>query len=185
MTVIAVGHTHTKFNNLLKMIPEDFDVVKVFNGDDHREDGSIIVENDLEGRDVAMYATGFFDSGASKAVCLNDDVQHLSEEFWKVARLFLNCWETPPDIVGVTNLSSWVDYDKLGAKAKACALRQGRETLFIRTSAFMCTNTYFRDLYVETKGNAQAFEKGTLNTAKQAYIIPPQWAYDSNIEEYV
>lgn len=185
MTVIAVGHTHTKFSNLLKMIPEQFEVVKVFNGDDHREDGSIVVPNDLSGRDVAMYNTGFVASGAKRAVLLNDDVQHLADEFWRLANCYLNVWENPPDIVGVANLSAWVDESKLEGNALTHYKKQGRQPLFIRTSAFMCTADFFDRLWWPSEGNAQVFEKSTLEEANRAYIIPAEWAYDSNIERYV
>ena len=186
MTVIAVGHTHTKFSRLLKSIPDSFDVIKVFNGDDHREDGSIIVPNDLNGRDVAMYAEGLKHTDSDRLVFLNDDVQHIHEDWWKLADMFLNKWEHHPDLIGSTNMSSWVDYNKLpNEKEVERAKKQGRDPLFVRTSAFMCTRQFFTSTWEKANGSAQAFEKSTLKEAGRVHVIPAQWCYDSNVRNYV
>ncbi len=185
MTVIAVGHTHTKFSNLLSLIPDEYTVVRVFNGENKRDD-SFYMPNDPLGRDVSMYKKGVdMCPGENRFVFLNDDVQHLSREWWKLAHMFLYEWKQTPDVVGVANLSSWVDKDKLDGHSKRHAISQGTQPMFIRTSAFMATKGHFYNVYAESEGNAQTFEKGSLVNANRAHLIPPQWAYDSNVAKYV
>ena len=182
--IVAVGHTHTKFSNLLSMLPKDLPVVKVFNGDNKRDD-SFIVENNLDWRDIGMYKHAVdMCPTVNRFVFLNDDVQHLSREWWKLASMFLNEWQQTPDIIGVTNLASWAEWDDLEEPQKKLAYKQGRQPLFIRTSAFMATKGHFYNV-LEHSDNAQEFEKQSLSLANRAHIVPAQWAYDSNIQRYV
>lgn len=189
MTVIAVGHTPAKFDRLLSMIPDYFTVVKVFNGLEPRND-SINTPNCPKGRDVAMYAEGLnwlpeqVSPRNENILFLNDDVVHLSPDFWRYATHFLNKNEFV-EIAGVANLASWVCHSRLTGPMLATAQKQGVEPQFIRTSAFLTRRAYFERLWATSAGDAQVFEKSTMKYASVVSIIKPQWAYDSNLEPYV
>ena len=172
--IIAVGHTPEKFDRLIAML-DGRTVIKVWNGDERRDD-AINVPNDFQGRDVAMYFEGTRWCMDEKLIFVNDDVEHLDERF------FDNYEE---DVVGVPNLSSWVDHHLLSGHNLEHAQLQGRAVRFIRTSAFHMTRDLFNRTYGLARGNAQKFEKHTLTLAGSYKLLPPEYAYDSNIAKYV
>lgn len=183
MTIIAVGHTPEKFDNLRNMLRTDIcPIVFVFNGE-YRDD-SINVENSLYGRDVAMYAEGIKHSDSDRLIFINDDTQYISDQWWKLASQFVNGHQDY-DIAGTPNLSSWVDHSLLTGESLRHAQRQGSTNKFIRTSTFMCTREYFNTLWKGCNGDAQRFEKSTLLSYKRCRLLNPTWTYDSNTQPYV
>lgn len=184
MNVVAVGHTKEKFLRLLSMVPEGWNVFKVFNGKEYIEGGVIHCPNCPTGRDIKMYHLVISSLSPERWVCINDDVEHLSKEFWDTAKTYCST-RYPFDIVGVANLASWADHTQLGEPQKKLAEAQGKDPLFVRTSAFMCTREHFLKCWEKCGGDAQAFEKSTLKESTNSMLIPAAWAYDSNISPYV
>lgn len=183
MSIVAVGHTPIKMDRLLAMLPADLPRSAVFNGDVARPD-ALHVQNDPVGLDIKMYQQGLTDSDVDKFIFLNDDMIYLGPEFWAQARAFIG-GEIDVEVMGVANLSHWIDYEKCNPKQKNWHQRRGRELQFLRTSAFCASRDYFDRVYKAARGNAQAFEKLTLRLAKSYRLIEPIHAYDSNIRPFL
>ena len=174
---IAVGHTPKKMRRLISMIPKSIPTTLMFNGPAGFPNATQTANT--YGRDIYMYAQGIRKSNADRFWFVNDDVQHISSEFWSA----IKCKE---QIIGVGNLSSWIDYDLVSAEVAACHQKptRGRKLRFIRTSGFICDRKLFNTLYANTSGIAQKFEKATLSCGDYK-ILNPSTIYDSNIAEMI
>ena len=150
----------------------------MFNGVEEYS-GATHTNNHLTGRDVDMYYKGMLTSDSNIFAFINDDVKYLGEQFWEEYENFYT------DISGVGNLASWVDVSKLSGWIYHKSISQGKNLLFIRTSAFIITRSYFLKLFSMCGNSAQIFEKSTLKHTDSYKILNPCEAYDSNIEPYI
>lgn len=171
--IIAVGHTRRYMDALFEMLP-DVPVFKVYNGPDPRPD-ELHVENHRTGRDIAMMKAGLDATGWKRATFLNDAIRYIDHRFW----------DAEGDIVGVANLSSWVDYDKCSPSELAFHVARGREPMFVRTSGFKMDADRFNEIWSRAHNNAQLFEKRTLTTDAKVNFVPPEWVVDNNTILYL
>jgi len=177
-TVIVAGHTKEKMKHVCSIIPPQFSSLKIFNGVDKYPE-AIHTNNHPTGRDVDMYYKAMMTSDSNIFAFINDDVKYLGKQFWEEYKNFCT------DISGVGNLSSWVNVSKLSGWIYNKSISQGKNLLFIRTSAFIITRDYFLKLFSISGNSAQAFEKNTLKYTSSYRILDPCEAYDSNIEPYI
>ena len=180
--IVCVGHTKNKFLNLLSLVG-DKEKFCVYNGLG-AVPADVFLANDRLSRDIGMYSVAMDMLPVDRAVFINDDILHLSEGWWRMVEAFL-ADKNPPDIIGVANLASWCDHEKLSGWQKHLAEQQGKQPIFIRTSAFMCTRNWFNHLLSLWEGDAQKFEKATLKGASRVVLLSPEDAYDSNTEPYI
>ena len=181
LAIVAVGHTDWKMARLCAILPTDALAVRVFNGEQPFEGAIHRLTN--AGRDVGMYRAGLDALGCDRAAFLNDDVEHVSPDFWTQAREFCR-GEDAAQIVGVANLLSWVDLGKCKGATLRRALADSRVPRFIRTSAFLATRAAFDQLWTLCRGSAQRFEKSTLQVTPHRFMQPIAF-WDSNVAPFI
>lgn len=184
--VIAVGHTASKMENLLRLIRQSqpgmaYELTTVFNGDGFTPDYQI----PNKGWDLWMYREGLQHSVRPDwAFFLNDDVVHIHGDWLAYTNALM---QRGFDCVGAQpNLASWADWDAVSAEARARFELQGRAVRFVRTSAFAMTRDYFRRCYAAARGVASVFEKGTIRPGSTVGFLPEvDWIYDSNTAPFI
>lgn len=176
--IVIAGHTKEKMDHVCSIIPSRFTPIKIFNGAE-KYSGAIHTTNHPTGRDVDMYNKAMLTSDNDVFAFINDDIKYLGKQFWDEYSNFR------ADISGVANLASWVDTSKLSGWIYDKSVAQGKDVLFIRTSAFIITRDYFLKLFSLCRNSAQVFEKSTLKHTSNYKILDPCEAYDSNIEPYI
>ena len=187
--VVLVGHTVKKLERLKKLYYNNkpfikHDTVVVYNGEDKNYKCDLRTKNDQQGRDVYMYHKAVMKWKRDFYFFMNDDTVHIGGHGWLIWACCVN-----KEIAGMqTNLSSFVSIEQIKeitGKFPEKWKRWEGVAQFIRTSSFGCTRKYFLTLWKVSGGNAQRFEKKTLQITNNYIVFPdPFYIHDSNLAPY-
>ena len=187
--VVMAGNKKSKIEKLRELYirnkPDDaHDLVVVYNGEETYDGADIYCENDLTGKDIAMYHEAVRTIIRPFYFFLNDDIVHIRGKKWLRQALE----KSQADIVGVqANLSSLVPLkliEAVGGK-QFPSLRWGARKVFIRCSAFACRRSFFLRLWKASSGDSDYFEKHTIkNAGSYALFDDPFYIFDSNLQPY-